>query len=121
MSNCDCLARLERALERTVKFNRTNAGEERYHASIDVLDSVRAAQRDAETTAPGVGNVWLTDQTYDRLRAWEKWAREVAVPALEEFRRMWMTADQWRYGNWLKEITASASDALASRPKERET
>jgi hypothetical protein len=129
MSDCTCLARLERELLARI-YNLDMKGNV-IKSVCEVLEAVRAAQSaapvdvDTATTVTGVhsalqaagatlqtqgcDDAWtrLTRAEYDRLRASDKWAREVAVPALEYCR----DADEVA-------IWDAAREALASRPKD---
>lgn len=78
---CDCLYRLEKAL---LDHNPHDLIESR------LLNVVRDAQRKAvPPSAYATGSQpWdyqpITNSELAVLRAWDKWAREVAVPALEQ-------------------------------------
>jgi hypothetical protein len=126
--SCDCLARLERALKETLHFNRDHKSPDRYYAILDVWQSVQVAQQNV-VPIPGThgtgcccptcnplasnqaaGAAPLSIKEFERLRAWEQWGREVAVPTLEHFRH---------HGIVRKGIVDyPAPFALAARPKD---
>lgn len=124
----DCLARLEKAmLERAnIAGTPTQNGIDsaRYVAVNEMLIAIRAAQRSEagpETyTNPmpqgfavpepvGPHCVFIPRDEWTALRAWEKWAREAAVPAMDK------TLDA-RVD--LRDSLTAIGKALASRPKE---
>jgi hypothetical protein len=101
MSDHDCLARLERELKLRAPHGNDTL------TMIDLMAALYAAQSVAPILqTQGVDDAWtrLTRAEYDRLRASDKWAREIAAPTLE----LYASLPQ----------PVNAQEALSSRPKD---
>lgn len=136
MSTCDrsCLEALERELNRAIKANSRDASHRiddgRYFAIMDFRAVVRAAlnagpSAEPSTPAPSSDGAcaetagglvyFVPEAEFSRLRAWEKWGREVAKPALERYKAINMLEGASFCTNM---GYSQAASALAAMPKE---